>query len=124
MFQWLQKILVILAWTLVLGHNVFPHHHHDEDLVIEHHEHDDHDDDDQDHNIFTFGQLDDVFIPGKIEAKVFNDYIPALFIHFVKEFSLALTVFCKKSEYNFKYEFPPPSTYHHTHSLRGPPVSG
>lgn len=121
MFQWLQKILVILAWTLVLGHNVFPHHHHDDDVVIEHH--DDHDDDDDhDHNLFTFGQLDEVFIPGKIEATIFSDFIPSLFMHFVKELSLALHVCSKKTEYSLKYEFPPPSVYQYTHTLRGPPA--
>lgn len=126
---WLPKILVLLAWTLVLGHTVFPHHHHNEEQGIEHHDDDDddHDDDhdhdqDHDHSIFAFGQLDDVFIPHKAPCNLLCDYFSILFIAPVSNFNFALSFFHKKPDYSFKTEFPPPGIYRFTLSLRGPPT--
>jgi hypothetical protein len=122
MNQWLQKILISLTCTLVLGHNIFPHHHHDEAAAIEHH-HGHDDDDDHDHNIYSFGQLDESFVPAKIQCGLYCDYASIIFAQPVNEFNFELTPFNKKPEYSFKKEFPPPGNYHHKLSLRGPPVA-
>lgn len=67
-------ICLILSLSVVLAHSIFPHHHHlvsdqtahNED--IDHHEdadHHHHDDESDDHNVFSFGQLEDSFLTGK-----------------------------------------------------------
>ncbi len=124
MKQWLQKILVSLAMLLVLGHNVFPHHHHDEEIAIEQHRHHDDDhDDDHHHSLFSFGQMDEIFIPGKIQCNFHCDYTPFIFTIAGNELNFELTLFYKKPEYSFCKEFPPPGSYLHTYSLRGPPFA-
>lgn len=124
MKQWLQKILISLAVLLALGHNVFPHHHHDEVIAIEqHHEHDDDHDEDHHHSLFSFGQMDEIFIPGKIQYNFHGDYTPLIFTIAGNEINFELSFFYKKPEYSFCKEFPPPDSYLQTSSLRGPPVS-
>ena len=124
MKQWLQKILISLAVLLVLGHNVFPHHHHDEEIAIEqHHDDDDDHEDDHHHSLFAFGQMDEIFIPGKIQCNFHCVYTPFIFKVAGNEFNVELTLFYKKPDYSFCKEFPPPGKYHHTSSLRGPPFA-
>lgn len=120
MKQWLKKILGSLAILLVLGHNVFPHHHHDEEIAIaEHHDHDDNDH----HSLFAFGQMDEIFLPGKMQCIFHCYYTPFIFKVAGNELNLELTLFYKKPEYSFCKEFPPPGSYLHPSSLRGPPFA-
>lgn len=66
---------LFLALSVTLAHSVFPHHHHVEaekaihnEDVDHHHDEDGHhheDAEDHQHNIFTFGQIENTFLTGK-----------------------------------------------------------
>ncbi len=67
---------LFLALSVTLAHSVFPHHHHVESAKAiqnedaDHHQEEDHghhhdDAEDQQHNIFTFGQIENTFLTGK-----------------------------------------------------------
>ena len=104
---------------LVLGHNVFPHHHHDEEIAFEqHHDHDD----DHNHSLFAFGQMDEIFIPGKIQCNFHCDYTPFIFLVAGNEFNFELTLFYKKPEYSFSKEFQPPENHLLNLPSRAPPA--
>src|SRR5687768_16822858 len=66
----IKAILLLLLFSFVLGHSVFPHHHHLAQPMADHHHyhdvahhHDAHED--SGHSIFSFIQIDDIFINGK-----------------------------------------------------------
>jgi hypothetical protein len=58
-----------MLFSFVLAHSSFPHHHHLAKPISEHHHHHDEDhhqhDEDDDHSVFSFSQIDDIFINGK-----------------------------------------------------------
>ena len=66
----LKAIFLLTLFSFVLAHAAIPHHHHVEPPAKEHHHHHDadhdHDSDgEDDHNVFTFSQIDEIFLSGK-----------------------------------------------------------
>ncbi len=121
MNQLFRKIFVSLAIVLVCGHNVFPHHHHDEELIIDQHHGQDDDHHDGDHDLFSTAHVDDAFVTGKMQCGFYFDAAPVVLETAYRIFNAELTFVYKKPEYSLNKEFPPPSDYHYTSSLRGPP---
>ncbi len=117
MNQGFHKIVVLLALLVVMGHSILPHHH-EEHAAIEHHH-----DNDPDHNVFSFIQLDEAFIPSKTGCSANYDSHSPIFISQLNEFNFTLTSFNKKPDYSFEKEFPPPRDYFNILSFRGPPVA-
>lgn len=128
----LQTILLLIAVATVIGHGILPHihydetpaitnqHHHDEEQPAgKHHHHDDKNKDDQ-HNIFSFAQLDENFIPTKGQARTFE--LPVEYLHVIIEFRSSKFSATTKIHYGWYREYPPPDNYYHITSLRGPPV--
>jgi hypothetical protein len=82
--KWLSKILMLLSVATIIAHSSVGHHHHEDMKTFIHHDqehnnsHNSHDDDNTDgeqnhHNIFSFAQLDDTYLPshyGKISVEV------------------------------------------------------
>jgi hypothetical protein len=82
--NWLSRILMLLSVMTIICHNSIAHHHHENMKPFVHHDHEHHhnnnshdtDDasgDEQHHNIFSFAQLDDSYLPsqfGKLTIEV------------------------------------------------------
>jgi hypothetical protein len=108
----------------VLGHSAFPHHHHSIEIKIEKHGHHDHDDShnqdqdsdhEQDHNAFTFSQIDHIFLNGKqLDLPIVLAITPVTI-------SPIFTREDYKEEYFDKDIQCPPLIDIPSHSLRGPP---
>jgi hypothetical protein len=129
----LQKIVLLIAVITVTGHTVFPHfhhedksqaghHHHDENFTAAHHHDDDADDNGNQHNLFSFAQIDETFIPGKAVLKNFElpfTYLPALVVSILSDNFPVNTI----TKYGWYKEFPPPGySFSHLPS-RAPPAS-
>lgn len=130
MLKVLQKIMLLVAVTTVVGHSIFPHIHHNEiTLGHDQHHHDsnskhDHDDEqnsnDQHHDLLSFAQLEDNYIPAKKLYSTFTvpiEFVAALTIIFVDNSRVAT-----KTHYGCCEEYPPPDNHFCTSYLRGPPT--
>jgi hypothetical protein len=130
MQRWLHKILMLIAVATIVGHNCMPHHHHEEILAVAHHEHQEdggtktHHHDHQEnknekHNIFSFAQLDEDFIPAKFQVEGFE--LPVLYL-LTPEISFQLKLIISPSKaFNYYREYPPPGNYLSQLPSRGPP---
>ena len=114
---------MMIAIAIMLGHNFMPHHH-DHDTAIpdyhnEHHEDSEHDKDH--HNIFSFAQLDENFLPshfGNVNIDLPIVYLLApLIIYQLKQLEQQ-----SKTHFGYYREYPPPDTYLSDLPLRAPPV--
>jgi hypothetical protein len=130
----LGKILMMVAVATIIGHNTLPHHHHmgiqylmhqDENHVhkkstdIDHHDHEKNSE--GDHNIFSFAQLDDCFLPSQF-SKVSID-LPILFLLTpIIRFQLDWLVESSKIHFGYYKEFPPPIDYLSHLFSRPPPT--
>ncbi|SRR6266542_2993659 len=78
----LAKFLLVIAYSFVLAHTLVPHHHDDPPEAIQSHH-----DNGKDHNIFSFGQIDNIFVSSQKEVVKKNDCIlkPALISGFFKK---------------------------------------
>jgi hypothetical protein len=132
MRKWWQKIILFVAVATIIGHNSMPHHHHDAIEPVGHHlnheedhdqqsNHHDHQQDTEDnHNLFSFAQLDEDFVPVKfqkvnIELPIPYLLTPAITYHFnqIKQQS--------KNHFGYYREFPPPDNYTSNLFSRPPP---
>jgi hypothetical protein len=86
------------------------------------HHDDDGGDKDNDHNVFSFGQLDEVFIFSQHQANITNHAIATLFLIPINGLSLLLELYENKTYFITHHEFPPPQEYFYSSSLRGPPT--
>ncbi|MBI4930533.1 MAG: hypothetical protein HY841_07210 [Bacteroidetes bacterium] len=111
------KLLIAIAGSFLLGHNLSPHLDNSIEITQHHHN-----DDDQEHSIFSFGQLDGNFIPAKSPSIVNPDFISQLF--FLPNITLLtnLSFTERNTEYGTYQEFPPPENYNCSASLRAPPA--
>ena len=113
---------MMVAVATIIGHNTLPHHHHmgiqylmhqDENHVhkstdIDHRDHEKNSE--CDHNIFSFAQLDDCFLPSQF-SKVSID-LPVLFLLTpIIRFQLDRLVESFKIHFGYYKEFPPPIDY-------------
>jgi hypothetical protein len=130
MVRWINKLLMLVAVATIVGHNTLPHHHHVEiEPATHHHEHGstkphhhhDQQKDESHHNIFSFAQLGEDFVPTKFQEVKFDLPIlylltPVITIHFSR--------LRKQSKTHFGYyqEFPPPDSYSSHLFSRPPPV--
>ncbi len=124
---------MLVAVATIVGHTTLPHHHHeliealahhndhheDESTDTDHHDHEQNKKDD--HNIFSFAQLDEDFVPSQF-SKVSLD-LPILYL-----LTPVLTYRFKQLNENSKNhfvcyrEFPPPGSYSSNLFSRPPPV--
>src|SRR5215218_5883092 len=76
MLKFLHKIVMLVAVATIIGHSTMPHNHHAEIQLLANYDHHndegteaDHHDGGQskedDHNIFSFAQLDEDFLPSQ-----------------------------------------------------------
>ena len=124
---------MMVAVATIIGHNTLPHHHHMgmQYLIYQddHHlhkgtdyDHFDHEENSEgDHNIFSFAQLDDCFLPSQF-SKVSID-LPVLSL-LTPTIRFQLNRFAERSKIHFGYykEFPPPIDYS-SHLFSRPPPS-
>ena len=115
-----RRILIFFSvaiYGIILCHNIVPHHHHDEVGEIEHQE----DSDAHDHNVFSFGTLDEAFLPVKNITIVPPDFALQLFS--ISDITLitGISFFKSQNEYVTYQEFPPPENFHNSLPLRAPP---
>ena len=130
MKQVVQKILLFIAVFTVTAHSIIPHYHHDETSVaLQHHDHEDeqtvdlnhHDQDNGHHNIFSFAQLDENFVPvkwQKICAEISVSYLSTPII----TYQLNLYKARSKITVGYYQEFPPPGNYLSNLFSRPPPT--
>ncbi len=130
----MQKILLLVAVITVTAHSTFPHvhldkimafvedQHHDEHAAGKyHHDHADNSKGDQ-HNLFSFVQLDDDFIPATGQAKNFE--IPSEFLTALIDTYLSNNFPANiKTDFGWYKEYPPPDYSCYISSLRGPPIA-
>ena len=128
----LQKILLLIAVLTVTGHSILPHFHHEETpVVVQQHHHDEeqpaghhHEDDtskETQHSLFSFAQLDEDFIPVKVQNKNFDlpfTYLPALNVTYLSDNFTVKT----KTHFGWYKEYPPPGKSFLPFSHRGPPT--
>jgi hypothetical protein len=112
----LTKILLLVSYSFLLAHTIVPHHHDDPAEAIQSHH-----DDGKDHNIFSFGQIDNSFLPSQKEVIKYNDcssqFIPCLY-----QFTSPINSVSSDNEFPVFEEFPPPKNYFYSYSFRGPPI--
>jgi hypothetical protein len=127
MQRWLHKTLMLVAVATIIGHNCMPHHHHDEIPHLSHHDEEekmnDHDHErntENHHNIFSFVQLDEDFIPAKFQIVGFE--LPVLYL-LTPEISYQLKLITSTTKaFNYYREYPPPENYFHDLPSRAPPA--
>jgi hypothetical protein len=116
--QRLFQLLMLVAVATIMGHNSLPHHHHTgKPPAAHHHDHHDHHENsghhhhhehNEDHNIFSFAQLDDEFRPSQF-SKV-NIDLPFLYLLTpVLTFHLHQVKTKTKTNFGYYREFPPPN---------------
>ena len=128
----LQKILLFIAVITVVGHNTLPHHHHEIQAISHHYHHEeeqgtksnhhDHDENTENqHNIFSFAQLDENFVPVKFHEVSIE--LPLLYLVApVIDYQLNLHKARSKPQSNYYREFPPPGKYLSNLFSRPPPT--
>jgi hypothetical protein len=112
---------MLVAVATIMGHNSLPHHHDTGNLPAAHH-HDHHDhhgntnngqghhhhEQKEDHNIFSFGQMDDEFLPSQF-SKV-NIDLPLIYLLTpVLSFQVKLISQKNKTHFGHYREYPPPN---------------
>lgn len=131
-----KTIILLLAVLTVITHSILPHihlediaglvktahepHHHHDNLNDHRHSNDE---DEQPHNLFSFAQLDENFIPGKDQFKKFElptelTYIllsPGITNQFVRHLM---------PPFGPEEEYPPPGVYAFNLPSRAPPAFG
>ncbi len=114
----LQKILLFIAVITVAGHSIIPHFHHEAQQAVEKHHH--HDEEDDHHSIFSFAQLDENFVPAKLQVAGLE--LPVIYL-ITPVISAHLEIIASNSKAHFGYyrEFPPPENYISKLPSRGPP---
>lgn len=132
MIKALQKIMLLVAVTTVIGHSIFPHihhneitfareqHHHDGDSNSKHHHDDEEESNNKQHDLLSFAQLDDNYVPAKkpycnFEAPI--ELIPLITALFIDNSTVAT-----KTHFGWYQEYPPPNDHFRSSSLRGPPA--
>jgi hypothetical protein len=122
---------MLVAVATVIGHNSMPHHHRTEIQLFtnydDHHEgaeadhHDQGQSKEDDHNIFSFAQLDEDFIPSQF-SKV-NIDLPILYL-LTPVITCQIAQLKEQSKNHFGYyrEFPPPGNYLSNLFSRPPPA--
>lgn len=114
----LAKCLLVIAYSFILGHSLVTHNHHNDiEKVQSHHDHDD------DHNIFSFGQLDDTFVPSQNQVTVCSDCAVLPFMHTSYNLTLQINFPASLNNPPAFQEFPPPKNYFSSLSYRGPPAA-
>jgi hypothetical protein len=133
MQRWWQIVALFVAVATIIGHSFIPHHHNDGIKDITHHLHNDEDhdaqanyqDDEQGkqdhHNLFSFAQLDEDFVPVKFNKVSFD--LPILYL-LTPVISHHISQIEEPSKNNFGYyrEFPPPHNYIPQLFSRPPPA--
>ena len=87
--KWLSKILMLLSVATIITHGSIAHHHHEDIKPFIHHDHEHHhthnsheDDntagDENDHNFFSFAQLDDSYLPSQFGKVIIE--VPILYL--------------------------------------------
>ena len=122
MLKRLAYFFIFLSVVITVSHNIVAHHHHFEAEAEEAQHHDDGDDDHHDHNMFSFGQLDDSFTFSDSHITVNNDVNTTLFLIPSTPFSLTVNIVEGRRDFITHQEFPPPEDYFHFASHRGPPT--
>ncbi len=129
----LKKITMLVAVTTVIGHSILPHLHHDEELAENNHkhhhessagkhDHENQNDDSKHHEVFSFAQLDDIFIPAKNPTKSFSPPVELIADLYTIIFSDDLSLIIK-THYGSHKEYPPPDNPICALSFRGPPAA-
>lgn len=124
-----------MAVFTVIAHSILPHIHLDEIVVnVEHHhhhqksadgkhqQHDSGGSKGDHHNLFSFAQLDEDFIPSKSQFKKFElpvQYLSTVAITYLLD---TFPVYTKKAFARYK-EYPPPDNYFYNLPSRAPPFS-
>jgi hypothetical protein len=123
---------MLLAVATIISHNTIAHHHHEEIKPFVHHDHETHhdnhshdydspDDNVNGHNVFSFAQLDEDFLPAKygklsIELPVIYLLTPVITFELIKLHVSTKTLF------GYYREYPPPVWSSHNLFSRPPPV--
>jgi hypothetical protein len=123
---------MLVAVAKIVGHNSLPHHHHinmpalahhddhheDEGTATDHHYHEQ--DNEDHHNIFSFAQLDEDFLPSQFSKA--NIDLPILYLLTpVITFQLQQLKEQSKTHFGYYREFPPPDKYSSNLFSRPPP---
>lgn len=129
-----KKILLLLAVVTVIAHGILPHihlddivamvdhhHHHQTSTEGGNHQHDAGGPQSDHHNLFSFAQLDEDFIPSKYYYKKFE--LRTQYLSPVALTSLLDTFpgYTKKVFGRYK-EYPPPGNYFYELPSRAPPA--
>jgi hypothetical protein len=130
--KWLSRILMLLSVATIITHSSIAHHHHEDLTTLAHHDHDSHhnnkshdhnnsDDNDNQHNFFSFVQLDEDFIPskyGKLSIEV-----PVLYLLTpITTLRLSELRVITKTFFGYYREYPPPICISSNLFSRPPPI--
>jgi hypothetical protein len=118
MQKWLYKILLSIAVITVIGHNTLPHLHDDHEQTLAIHKHEM---EQKSHNVFSFAQLDDDFVPAKFQQENIALPIVYLLTPFI-DYQLKLLKGKSKDHFGYYREYPPPDIFLSDLPLRAPPV--
>jgi hypothetical protein len=129
MQKWVQKLVLFIAIVTTIGHDVLPHHHEDIDAgfhtdnatanEIQSHSVFHFEDDQPEHELFSFAQIDEDFVPAKVALSRLELPLIFLFVSIVLNFCISLPA---KTAFRYFREFPPPGSYLSDLPLRAPPA--
>jgi hypothetical protein len=123
---------MLVAVATIISHNSIAHHHHEDmkpfvqhDLQHHHdntsHDHDNHNEGDSQHNIFSFAQLDEDYLPTKYQKVSIE--VPILYLLTpLITFKLHQLHENTKTHFGYYREFPPPAWSSSNHFSRPPPA--
>jgi hypothetical protein len=123
---------MLLSVAMIISHNSIAHHHHNENMqpFVQHdlqhhhdnstHDHEHNEESDSQHNIFSFAQLDEDYLPSQF-GKISLD-LPVLYL-ITPAITLKLDRLkeCSKIYFAFREEISPPHHYSSNLFSRPPP---
>jgi hypothetical protein len=123
-----QKLILLCAITITLGHSIFPHVHHlESSAFLNHsitHHHDDNDHDDNrsaHHSLFSFPKIDDNYVPA--DFCIWHGDLSVILLPELFHLPETKIAFVPKIAFGWLQEFPPPDLSLRSLAFRGPPIA-
>jgi hypothetical protein len=104
--KWASHLLMLFAIITIVAHNSTAHHHIEIKSSSPHHHHEQHEE--NQHNLFSFVQLDEDFLPVQ-----YNQFPVALPVFCLPASNIGIKMKVEKQDYKshfayYREEFPPP----------------
>jgi len=110
---------LLLSVLITVSHAIVAHHHHFGEAA---HQQGSSEEQDEDHNLFSFAPLDEIFVPTNEQLHIADNAATLCLLQ--AEFSFTLQTVETLTPVYLAGDYPVPDNPYYTHSsLRGPPLS-